>query len=162
MIGGQLILGQVGLQCNQRLGSTKLVVDVELQHHALAVPVLLGISIQRHIGLAFQQDQRLVGVALGEQQVSLQQLQLGLLLGALGLLLQLLEQGRGRLGLTERQIAARRHHLPGEGFGRFSRVHLGQIPLGILGKIREGRRHAGLAGGLIGLRRTGGEQDCRE
>ncbi len=146
VIGGQLILGQIGLQQDQRLGGTELVVDVQLQHHPLAIPVLLGIGIQRHLGFALQQDQRLVGVALGEQQVSLQQLQLGLLLGALALLLQLLEQGRGRLGLTERQIAASRHHLPGEGFGRFGRIHLRQIPLGILGQIREGRRHAGLSG----------------
>ncbi len=138
MIGGQLILGQIRFQQNQRLGRTKLVVDVELQHHALAVPVLLGIGIQHHIRLAFQQDQRLVGVALGEQQVCMQQLQLRLLLRAFRLLLQLLIQGGSRFGLAERQIAARRHHLPHEGLCRFGGIHLLQIPLGILGQIREG------------------------
>ncbi|MNH28087.1 hypothetical protein D3C79_882270 [compost metagenome] len=92
----------------------------------------------------------------------LQQLQLGLLLRALGLLLQLLVQGRRRFGLTERQIAARRHHLPGEGLGRFGRVDLLQIPLGILGQIRERRWHARLPGRWIGLRRTGDEQNRRE
>ena len=133
-----------------------------MQHHALAVPVLLGIGIQRHVRLALQQDECLVGIALGEQQVRLQQLQLRLLFRALGLLLQLLVQGGGRLGLAERQVAAGCHHLPDEGFRRFGGVDLFQIPLGILGQIREGRRHAGLTRRLIGLRRTGGEQYCRE
>ncbi|MNH27714.1 hypothetical protein D3C79_878370 [compost metagenome] len=162
MVGGQLILGQVGFQQDQRLGRTKLVVDVQLQHHPLAIPILLGIGIEGHFRLAFQQDQGLIGIALGQQEVRLQQLQLCLLHRVAGLLLQLLIQGGGRFGLAERQIAARRHHLPGEGLSRFGGIHLLQIPLGILGQIRERRRHAGLRGRWVGLRRTGGEQYCRE
>ena len=137
MVGRLLALIEVGLQCNQRLGCAKFVVDVELQHHALAIPILLGIGIQHHLGFAFQQDQRLIGVALRQQQMGLQQLQLRLLNGILGLLLQLLEQCRGRFGLAERQIAACRQHLPGKGLGRLGGVHLLKIPLGILGQIGE-------------------------
>ncbi|MNH26899.1 hypothetical protein D3C79_869810 [compost metagenome] len=162
MVGRQLILGQIGLQQDQRLGGTKLVVDVQLQHHALAIPILLGIGIERHLRLAFQQDQGLIGVALRQQQMCLQQLQLRLLLRALGLFLQLLIQGGSRFGLAQRQVAAGRHHLPAEGLGRFGGIHLLQIPLGIFGQIRESRRHAWLSGRWVGLRRTGGQQYCRE
>ena len=90
VVGGQLILGQVRLQQGQRLGGTKLVVDVQLQHHPLAIPILLGIGIEGHFRLAFQQDQGLIGIALGQQEVRLQQLQLCLLHRVAGLLLQLL------------------------------------------------------------------------